>query len=172
MGQQIVGDLAGALTGALNAAIPALLDNLNPMAKIKSVSGIVGGFVNCGKDAPAANGAPATGAAPAPAGAPSAAPKQATDPAYSEVQKLTTFLAALQVIIAGKDSEGNIDWEKARGADAGNAKSSIGFIKKMIGDSNTRFSSIATSAEPSVTLCNILESVSRVCRNSEHPRRW
>jgi hypothetical protein len=172
MGQQIVGDLAGAVTSALNAAIPALLDNLNPMAKMKAGANMVGSFVHGGKDdkASGANGssgasAPSQGQAVQP-NPQSAVPKQLYDPAYPEIQKITTFLAALQVIISGKDSEGNIDWEKARGgtgsgAKAG-AKSSVNFLASMVSDAKTRFSQVATAAEPSTTLADILDVASRV----------
>ncbi|KAK3321875.1 hypothetical protein B0H66DRAFT_581333 [Apodospora peruviana] len=151
MGQQIVSDLAGAVNTALNAAMLALLDNLNPIAQPKAV---VGGFVNGGD-----KGAPSNITPGQSTNTQNGVPKQTTDPAYVEIQKLATLLAALRVIISGQSSTGGIDWEKA--------KSSIKFISSMLRYSNKQFSSVATSAEPSITLSQILATASTVAAGIE-----
>ncbi|CZT44825.1 uncharacterized protein RSE6_05064 [Rhynchosporium secalis] len=162
MGQQIVGDLAGALTTALNAAIPALLDNLNPMAKIKSGAGIVGSFVHPSKETgtPTANG---NGTSPtAPVTQPQTLIPQATDPAYSHVIKINTFLSTMHVILNGKD--GNINWDMAAQGNESKegARSSIKFLQTMFDDHKKLFNTIATAEEPSQTLRTILEVSARV----------
>lgn len=165
MGQQIVGDLANCVTSALNAAIPALIDNLNPISKLKAGAGVVGSFVHPDKDSPpAANGNNGAAVAPTQNSPPSAVPKQLVDPAYAEIQKINAYLAALQVIVNGRDTDGNIDWEKARAGSGGKAgaSSSIKFVSTMLADAKARFSPVATAAEPSVKLATILDVTSRV----------
>ncbi|KAI1855398.1 hypothetical protein JX266_000263 [Neoarthrinium moseri] len=168
LGQQIVGDLAGAVTTALNAALPALLDNLNPMAKLKTGASIVGGFVNPPKGSNASaegsfgtsNGASNTSQSATP---PRPVPRQVTDPAFPEIQKISAYLSSLQVIVNGKQ-DGDIDWEMARTGSAGKSgpKSAIKFILTMLGDSKDRFTPLATSEEPSRTLSEILKVCLRV----------
>ncbi|KAI1869369.1 hypothetical protein JX265_006459 [Neoarthrinium moseri] len=168
LGQQIVGDLPGAVTTALNAAIPALLDNLNPMAKLKTGASIVGGFVNPPKGSNASaegsfgtsNGASNTSQSATP---PRPVPRQVTDPAFPEIQKISAYLSSLQVIVNGKQ-DGDIDWEMARTGSAGKSgpKSAIKFILTMLGDSKDRFTPLATSEEPSRTLSEILKVCLRV----------
>ena len=167
MGQQIVGDLANCVTTALAQAIPALIDNMNPVAKAKAGANIVGGFLNSKDDSKGVsstavtNGTPTSLGSPSPSGMPPAVPPMAADPAYSEVLQSATYLAALSSIINGED--GNIDWELARGdgADA-NVKSSVKFLSTMLSDCKTRFSRVATNAEPSVALTTVLDVTSRV----------
>ncbi|KAK0660478.1 hypothetical protein QBC41DRAFT_383707 [Cercophora samala] len=163
LGQQIVGDLAGALTTTLNAAIPALVDNLNPMSQAKAGASLVGSFLNAGKTGvqSEANGSHTFVSAPAPAASglpPSPMPPQATDPAYAEVQKVTGYLAALQTIVTGTKSDGNIDWEMARGAGSSDAKSSVKFLLTMLQDAQSRFNGVATAADPSQTLSAVLDT--------------
>ena len=162
MGQQIVGDLANCLTTALNQAIPALVDNLNPMAKAKAGASIVGGFLHP-KAEPGDSKPPViNGSSPSTSdGPPSTLPPAAADPAYSEVLKLTTYLAALSSIVVGKD--GNINWEMAKGDGTGQgAKSSIKFLATMLGDAKTRFGRVATDAQPSSSMNTILDTCFRV----------
>ena len=171
MGQQIVGDLANCVTTALTQAIPALIDNMNPIAKAKAGADIVGGFLNPkddSKSAPSAavtKGTPTTSSSPSPSGMPPAVPPAAADPAYSEVLQSNTYLAALNIIINGKDS--NIDWELARGdgADA-NVKSGLKFLSTMLSDAKTRFRRVAANTEPSVAFTAVLDIISRVSERS------
>ncbi|KAK3938884.1 hypothetical protein QBC46DRAFT_343143 [Diplogelasinospora grovesii] len=163
IGQQIVSGLADAATAALNAAVSLA----NPLAKFETGANIVGDFIHGGKNDKTGHGtsAPSQGQAaqPNPQGA---VPKHLYDPAYTEIQKASIYLAALQIIVSGKNSGGNIDWEKARG-DTGGAKSSVKFLSTMLSDAKTRFSSLATAAEPSVTLTGILDVTSRIASEIE-----
>ncbi|KAL5589346.1 hypothetical protein FOVSG1_011213 [Fusarium oxysporum f. sp. vasinfectum] len=167
MGQQIVGDLAGAVTGALNAAIPALLNNLNPMAKISAGAGLVGGFLHPDKkDDNNNNNSASGGAAVSSNQTPSPAPKKATDPGYAEIQKISAFLSTLQVIVAGQ-KDGDINWEMAKSGDSskGGAKSAIKFVVTMLEDAKQRFAPLVTSDEPSQTLVQILDVSLKVAKD-------
>ncbi|KAK1777277.1 hypothetical protein QBC45DRAFT_417155 [Copromyces sp. CBS 386.78] len=158
LGQQIVGDLVGAVTNLGNSFAHAFISNLNPIAKVEAGASIVGGFLNPKKDGSAAED-PAGGkqAAPAPV-APTAVPKNATDPAFAEVIRVDHLLSILQVIVSGKNTEGNIDWEQARNGGTGtdSKKNSIGYVKTMLEDAKTRFAQVATASEPSQTLSTII----------------
>ncbi|TVY67615.1 hypothetical protein Focb16_v002486 [Fusarium oxysporum f. sp. cubense] len=169
MGQQIVGDLAGAVTGALNAAIPALLNNLNPMAKLSAGANLVGGFLHPDKKDDTDNNnnnSAGGGAAVSAAQPPSPVPKKATDPGYAEIQKISAFLSTLQVIVAGQ-KDGDINWEMAKSGDSskGGAKSAIKFVVTMLSDAKDRFAPLATSDEPSQTLIKILDVSLQVAKD-------
>ena len=91
-------------------------------------------------------------------------PPAAADPAYSAVLQSTTYLAALNGIINGKDS--SIDWGLAKGDGANtNVTPNIKFLSIMLSDAKTRFGRVAANAEPSVELATVLDVASRV---SEH----
>jgi hypothetical protein len=163
MGQQIVQDLAHCATTALNAVIPALVDNLNPMKKLKAAGDVVGSFVH----SPKQSGTSDTGSSgsgepiPEPPPRPRATPPNATDPAIAEVLKITTYLAALNTILHGKDDD--VDWDKAKGDGTREGTvSSIGFLKNMLHDHSQQFRNFATEAEPSVTLTKVLETTFQV----------
>ena len=159
MGQQIVGDLAHCLTTALNAAIPALVDTLNPMKKLKAAGDVVGSFAHPKDNKPDGGDSDAP---PPVKPRPTAAPKAAADPAYAEVLKVTTYLSGLKAIVQNKEND--IDWDLASGEDG--AKSSVAFIKEMLGDQQKSFGSLKTNEEPSNTLSNILEVTTKVSQNA------
>ena len=174
MGQQIVQDLASAATTALNQAIPALLDNLNPVARIGKGADIFTGLIH-GKDSKTdtAHGNNSTQAQPtaaattpiatATAPAPQPVPKKVQDPAYAEIIKVVTYLTTLNVIVGGKDSDGSIDWDKAHGdATKENSKSNIRFLLAMLNDAKERFAGIATEEEPSTELTDVLNTCIKV----------
>jgi hypothetical protein len=169
MGQQIVQDLAAAATSALNQAIPALLDNLNPIAKAKAGASAIGGIFHGGNDEKA-DTARGTQPAAAAQGAPQATtpasqytPQKTQDPAYSAIIRVSTFLAALNIIIAGKDGDGNIDWDKAHGdGTKESGKSSIAFLLAMLNDARDTFAKVATEAEPSTELTDALKTCAKV----------
>ena len=172
MGQQIVGDLANCVTTALSQAIPTLVDNLNPIAKTKAGASIVGGFINPKGESgnPPTTSVPDGTSTPAnnssPQSTQSVMPPAAADPAFAEVLQSTTYLAALNSIILGKD--GNVDWERAKGRGGDrDPKSTIQFLSMMLSDAKSRFSRIATNAEPSVTLTTVLSVCSQVCDRSQ-----
>jgi hypothetical protein len=166
MGQQLVGDLAGAVTGALNAAIPALLNNLNPMVKVSAAAGIVGSFVNSAKKDSSTNNSAVGGATTSANGSapgatdqlPNPVPKKATDPAYAEIQKISAFLSTLQVIVSGQQ-DGDINWDMAKSGASGKAgpKSTVKFVMTMLSDAKQRFDQLATADEPSQTLMKIFD---------------
>ena len=163
MGQQIVQDLAHCATTALNAAIPALVDSLNPMKKLKAAGDVVGSFVHPLKQSGDGNSGSSGSEAPPPQPPPrpSAAPPNATDPALPEVLKVITYLAAVNTILRGKDDD--VDWDKAKGDGTHEgAVSSVKFLKGMLDDHLQQFQTLATSAEPSVTLTKVLEVSSKV----------
>lgn len=110
LGQQIVGQFADSFTTALNAAIPALVDNLNPIAKAKAVIGAVGDLKN-GLQGESSNGQPATGGPSADvstkpvANSPSnTRPKDADDPAYTQVARDLPFYQLLGGFFIGSDA--------------------------------------------------------------------
>ena len=93
-------------------------------------------------------------------------PPAAADPAYAEVIQSTTYLAALNGIIIGKD--GNVDWEMAKGSGGDrDPKSTIQLLYVMLSDAKSRFGRIATNAEPSVTLTTVLSVCSQVSERSQ-----
>ncbi|KAF9552933.1 hypothetical protein CPC08DRAFT_673678, partial [Agrocybe pediades] len=151
LAQQVVGDLAGSVTTALNQAIPALVDNLNPMAKAKAATNILGGIVNPGQDGKGDNRARTKKSSQGP---PQAVPKKIQDPAYPEVSKDVTLFSIMKAIVDGSESGGQIDWEKARGEAGG--KSSIKYLVTMFGDAKKRFDTVSTEEEASTTLTEIL----------------
>ncbi|KAI5920341.1 hypothetical protein F4810DRAFT_703039 [Camillea tinctor] len=166
LGQQIVSDLVGALTSTLNVAVPTLLSTLNPIAKVKAAVDVVGGFVNppkSGNVSATANGR--DDKAGSNAARLKAVPKVATDPAYVEVLKISTYLDILRTIVSGKKADGNIDWEMADGGSKATAKSSIKFLVAMLDDSKARFEPLATSEKPSETLLKILDVSLRVAND-------
>lgn len=131
------------------------------MAKLQAGSGIVGGFLHPDKKDNAPNGSTgggANGTQPAVAPAPSPVPKKATDPAYSEIQKISAFLSTLQVIVSGQQ-DGDINWEMAKSGDSGKAgaKSAVKFVITMLSDAKQRFAPLATADEPSQTLMKIFD---------------
>ena len=136
MGQQVVGDLASAVTGAINAAIPTLMRTGIPTVK-------------------------PTGEATA-----SPLPNNATDPGYTEIQKISAFLTILQIIVAGH-KDGGINWEMAKSdiTSRNGPSSVIKFVVTMLGDAKQRFVSLATSGEPSQTLTQILNVASQVAKD-------
>jgi hypothetical protein len=161
LGQQVVGGLADCLTTCLNAAVPALINNLGPMAEARIGSQLVGGFVHPPKDKadPTTNGdntaTPAT--PPTPANPQDFVPKASDDPAYSAVLKDLVYLDTLHVILTGA-SDGGVDWEKAQGDDtSSDAKSTIGYVQKMLSDAKDSFATLASNQEPSQTFAKVLE---------------
>lgn len=146
----------GAVTNLGNSFAHAFISNLNPIAKVQAGASIVGGFLNPNKDGSSAE-AGGQRAAPDPV-APTAAAKNATDPAYTEVIRLDHVLSILQVIVSGKNADGNIDWEQARSGGTGtdSRKNSIGYVKAMLEDTKTRFARVATTSDPSQTLTAII----------------
>ncbi|KAK3505269.1 hypothetical protein B0T13DRAFT_485904 [Neurospora crassa] len=154
MGQQIVGDLVGAVTNLGNSFAHAFISNLNPVAKVEAGASIVGGFLNPHKKDESTPEIPVSDPVP-----PTAAPKNATDPAYVEAVRLDHILAILHVIVSGKNTEGNIDWEQARSGGTGvdSKKNSIGYVQTMLEDAKTRFSQVATTSDPSQTLSTIID---------------
>lgn len=153
MGQQIVGDLVGAVTNLGNSFAHAFISNLNPIAKVEAGASIVGGFLKPKNDESIPE-IPASDPVP-----PTAAPENATDPAYVEAVRLDHILAILHVIVSGKNTDGNIDWEQARSGGTGvdSKKNSIGYVQTMLEDAKTRFSQVATTSEPSQTLSTIID---------------
>ncbi|KAF4949191.1 hypothetical protein FGADI_9048 [Fusarium gaditjirri] len=166
MGQQIVSDLASAVTSALNAAIPALLNNLNPMARVSAGANIVGGFIHPDKKDDNSNNSAGGGAVANGAQPPSPVPSKATDPGYAEIQKISTFLSTLQVIVAGQ-KDGDINWEMAKSGDSskGGAKTAIKFVVTMLDDAKQRFAQLATQEEPSQTVVQILDVSLQVAKD-------
>lgn len=167
MGQQIVGDLAHCVTTALNAAIPALVDTLNPMKKLKAAGDVVGSFVHPDKGSGGGTNNAETddGPPPAPRPRPSPVPQNSNDPAYSEVIKLTTYLSAMKAIVKNKDDD--VDWDRAQGdGSQESAKSSIKFLQDMFSDHVTQFASVATTTEPSQQLTTVIDTCTRVRRNA------
>ncbi|KAK7225016.1 hypothetical protein V2G26_013019 [Clonostachys chloroleuca] len=167
MGQQIVGDLAHCVTTALNAAIPALVDTLNPMKKLKAAGDVVGSFVHPDKSSSGGNNnADPDGPPPAPRPRPSPVPQNSNDPAYSEVIKLTTYLSALKAIVKNKDND--VDWDRAKGdGSQEGAKSSINFLQDMFSDHVTQFAAVATTTEPSQELATVLDTCTRISSEIE-----
>lgn len=176
MGQQIVGSLAECVTTALNQAIPAFVDNMNPMAKLKTAASIVQGFNN---DDPKSNGQSGQGnqgstqptAAQGPPSQQQAAPAPPaiTDPALAESLKSTYLFDTLHAIIKGQD--GGVNWEAAKGvapdsADAASkakaTKSGIGFVTKMLESAKKDFQDVATQQQDSVSYLKVLADSERV----------
>lgn len=146
VGQQIVGQLADSLTTALNQAIPTLASALNPVRKASTYADMVKNMI--GKVPSNTQGTNGTAA-------PSATqPKDAADPAYSQVGRDLVYWHLIKVVLFGTDN--GIDWSKARG------ESTIAFTAKMLGNSQRQFASLATSAEPSQQYKAALESVCKV----------
>lgn len=127
MNHEVVSGLAGAVTGSINAAIPVLMNTLSPMAKPTSVGNAI------------------------------PVPMNATDPGYTEIQKISAFLSLLQVIIAGQ-KDGGINWEMAKSdvSSKSGARSAIKLVVTMLGDAKQTFARFASSEEPSQTLNQIL----------------
>ncbi|KAL2061472.1 hypothetical protein VTL71DRAFT_6849 [Oculimacula yallundae] len=159
MGQQIVGDLAGALTMGLNAAFPALMESLNPMAKFKTGADIVGSFINPSKEfgAPVTNG---SGSSTTSVTRSQALPPQAADPAYNYIIKLHALFSTIYAILNGSD--GNINWHMAVQGDGEGLKSGIMFLQTMMQSHKEWFKTVATTEEPSQTLRTILDVSARV----------
>ena len=84
-------------------------------------------------------------------------PKGAADPAYTEIQKIFTFLSTLQVIVAGQ-KDGGINWEMAKSSVSSKSGtiSTIKFVVTMLDYFDQRFALMATSEDPSLTLREIL----------------
>ncbi|KAL6884775.1 hypothetical protein GGI43DRAFT_419277 [Trichoderma evansii] len=137
IGQQVVSGLADCLTTALNQAIPALVDNMNPIAKAKAAAGLAKGFTG---DDKAEKPSGSDGSAAAPSGA-TQAPQQppaveARDPAYAQIARDIYLFDMLNAILHGPDS--GIDWESAE-ISKEKPKSGVAFAIAMLGDSSTSF---------------------------------
>lgn len=168
LGQQIVGQLADSLTTALNQAIPALVQNLNPIAKAGAITNMASGLLKGDKkeDTPAAGQPAPTPTQPnvAPNSPSSTRPKDADDPAYSQVSR---DLIYWDLINADFDTNGGVNWEKAR-PEAGKADQSISFASKMLEDSKDKFAKFAAgSGDPSkrytealATACKVTQPIS------------
>ncbi|KAJ4309210.1 hypothetical protein N0V84_011631 [Fusarium piperis] len=149
VGQQIVRQLTDSLTTALNQAVPGLVSNLSPVAKAPALTDVVKGII--GK---APNNNPGTNSVAGP-NAPSATrPKDAADPAYSQVGRDLIYWHLIKAVFIGTDN--GIDWDKAKG------DATIAFASKMLGNSQKQFASLATSTEPSQKYKAALELVYKV----------
>lgn len=160
LGQQIVGQLADSLTTALNQAIPALVQNLNPIAKAGAVANMASGLIRGDrKGDPQAAGQPAsppaqpTVAANSPS---STRPKDADDPAYSQVSR---DLIYWDLVNADFDPDGGVNWEKARG-ESGKPAQSTSFASKMLENSKNSFT--AGSGAPSKRYTEALATACKV----------
>ena len=142
------------MTTALNQAIPALVDNLNPIAKAKAFAGLAGDLIH-GKVKEIASAADKHMTSPA-----ATSPKDADDPVYNQAVRDLPFLEPVTGAFIGDD--GGIDWNKAKG-EPGRAKQSIPFAAKMLQSSKTAFALLATSAEPSTTYSSALATACEVC---------
>lgn len=143
MGRQIVDDLNASTTAALVALIPDLINKLSPMATPSAGTNIVGGFLHAnGSDTPSSDTMSSAAATSA------AIPSQSSDPAYATAVNVISYLSLMQAFVNGKD--GGIDWEAARG--------SVKLVSAVLADTKDRFSSIATSAEPSSTMASVLDT--------------
>lgn len=87
-------------------------------------------------------------------------PKDAADPAYSQVGRDLIYWDLINAVFVGTD--GGIDWDKAKGE----AGKSTAFALKMLGNSQQTFASLATSAEPSQQYRVALEAVCKVSHTS------
>lgn len=142
----------GGVACAMDAAIPALFEYLSPMAESKAGGNIVGSFLSANTRGSTAGieQVPAT-----------AIPRLASDPAYAGAIMVHTYISALHVIVNGKD--GNVDWKLAReDASKDGTRSGIKFIAAMLRDATSRFSRVATAAEPSQLLKTVLRVSSQV----------
>ncbi|KAL2682382.1 hypothetical protein Neosp_006832 [[Neocosmospora] mangrovei] len=83
-------------------------------------------------------------------------PKDAADPAYSQVGRDLIYWDLISAVFIGTD--GGIDWDKAK-EEAGK---STAFAAKMLGNSQQAFGSLATPAEPSQQYKAALETVSNI----------
>ena len=160
LGQQIVGQLADSLTTALNQAIPALVQNLNPIAKAGAITNMASGLLKGDKkgDTPAAGQPAPTPTQPnVAANSPSSTrPKDADDPAYSQVSR---DLIYWDLINADFGADGGVNWEKARG-EAGKPAQSTSFASKMLENSKKSFA--AGSGDPSKKYTEALATASKV----------
>lgn len=167
LGQQVVGALADTLNTALNAVIPALVDNMNPIAKVKVAAGLASGLIHGDKQQPQANGTAAGGVQNVPTtnSAPPTSPavtriQDADDPAYAQVARDLPFFELISGIFIG-ESDG-VDWDKAQGEPT-KQNQSIAFAAKMLQSSQSSYASLATSAEPSKTYTQALGIGREVC---------
>ncbi|KAF5984889.1 hypothetical protein FCOIX_2367 [Fusarium coicis] len=134
IGQQVVSGLSECLTTALNQAIPALVDNLDPIAKAKAAA--TGGQT---KQAPAL---------------------EARDPVYAQLARDLYLLDALNGILS---SPNGVDW-KSTEVTKEKPKSVIGFISAMLENSLTSFSKLASNEAPSIQYKQILADAIKIAQ--------
>ncbi|KAK3401034.1 hypothetical protein B0T20DRAFT_348783 [Sordaria brevicollis] len=98
-------------------------------------------------------------------------PKDAADHAYAEVLRIAHVLAILHVVVSGKNTDGNVDWEQA--------KTSIGYVTVMLNDSKTRLSRVGTESGPSKKLFTILDvslqvasGIKEQTKDSDQVKKW
>lgn len=155
MGQEIVQDLVQSAATALNASIPALVDTLNPIKGTGTANDVVGAFLHSTNSVGDAKSVSTNRESQFGHPRLSPVPVGSLDPAYSEVLRVTAYLTAVNGILHGKNDD--IDWNKATGgsSDAGK-KSRIQFLVEILDFHAKSFQTVATKAEPSLTLTNIL----------------
>ncbi|KAL7619532.1 hypothetical protein AAE478_010072 [Parahypoxylon ruwenzoriense] len=152
LGQQIVGDLANSLSLGLAHTIPALIHGVGRLGMVIAGQQSLKSLGNSSLGSESASG-PQANANSGEGDCRRMGPKKAVDPAYSEVGRVMTYLAALKGIVTGDD--GDVDWEKAKG-DRTNANSSVKFLELMISKSKDDFQSVSTTAKPSRKLKRVL----------------
>jgi hypothetical protein len=154
--QQVVLDITNAVTTTINQVIPAMLNAFHPISMANSVKDIILGENRANPRA--THDTRATSNTTHPTSCPAT-----QDPAYATVIKIDIYLALMNVIVAGRDNNGNINWETARGdGTKESGKSSIKFLLTMLKDTRDRFIPIATQEEPSTDLIDILNTCEQV----------
>ncbi|KAF5671095.1 hypothetical protein FCIRC_8785 [Fusarium circinatum] len=159
IGQQVVSGLSECLTTALNQAIPALVDNLNPIAKAKATSEVIKGFTDKGDGEPKADaGIPGGSTNRGQTKQPPAV--EARDPAYSQLARDLYLFDALNGILS---SPNGVNWQSTE-VTKEKSNSGINFIYTMLEDSLTSFSKSASNQVASVQYKQILSDAAKIAQ--------
>lgn len=162
VGQQLVSSLGQCLTTGLSLAIPALVDNMNPMAKAKTAAGILGDLKDGKKDTSAQPNTSQGGSTGASNGASKPQTTTTTPPAdmaLAYVQNDLYLYNLLKPIIQAAD--GNVDWTAAK-ISADKPNSGLSFIDGMLSQSKTALDKQTGNGIVTATYKQILSDVTKV----------
>ncbi|KAF5598361.1 aminotransferase class-III [Fusarium pseudocircinatum] len=159
IGQQVVSGLSECVTTALNQAIPALVDNLNPIAKAKAAARVIKGFTDKGDGEQKADAGSHGGSTP---GGQTKQPPavEARDPAYAQLARDLYLFDALNGI---PSSPNGVNWQSTE-VTKEKPNSGINFIYTMLKDSLTSISKSASNQVASVQHKQILSDAAKIAQ--------
>ncbi|KAI5839417.1 hypothetical protein DFP73DRAFT_501746 [Morchella snyderi] len=158
IGQQFVGGLCDTINGAFNTFIPAIANNINPVAKAKAGFDMFKNILHPGKGGSGTSTAATGTAAPEP----QVQPPDYSDPAYTIVTMVKDPVSTLLAIL-NEGPDNGIDWESVK--QRGDPKTGLRYCNEMLGFSKRNFKS--SGKEPSVMLEKAIEECIRTATQVE-----